>query len=130
MSNTTLTTTAAADQIHELIENCSKEKLAELYSAAFSCSCSVNEEDSLSVSQDKFCVYAVWGAGDANYAASMQYEDKPDWSALENDPVCYEFATEAERNAFIEGCEAAEGWLDWYSMEEAEYEACCEQRGC
>lgn len=77
-----------------------------------------------------FKVYVVWGGQDASKAANMQYEDKPDWSELENDPCCYEFATEDERDAFIQGCEAAEGWLDWYSMEESEYQACCEQRGC
>ncbi|QOX80910.1 hypothetical protein FY034_18080 (plasmid) [Trichlorobacter lovleyi] len=130
MTNTTLTTTAAADQLHKLIENCSKEKLAELYSAAFTSTCSINEEGALSVSQEKFRVYAVWGSDDAGAAANMQYEDKPDWTVLENDPDCYEFNTDKERDAFIQGAEAAEGWLDWYSMEEEEYQACCEQRGC
>ena len=81
-------------------------------------------------SKGPFWVYAVWGVSDARTAANMQYEKKPKWRQLENDPVCYEFSTEEERDAFIQGAEAAEGWLDWYSMEETEYKACCKQRGC
>jgi len=81
-------------------------------------------------SKGPFKVYAVWGEQDARTAANMQYEDKPDWSVLENDPVCYEFNTKEERDAFIQGAEAAEGWLDWYSMKEEEYQACCETREC
>lgn len=80
-------------------------------------------------SHGPFRVYAVWGEDDARIAADMQYEKKPKWGKLENDPDCYEFNTEAERDAFIQGAEAAEGWLDWYSMEETEYLACCKARG-
>ena len=86
-----------------------------------------NESTNPSPPEKPFKVFAVWGEQDSRRACNID-DVEGGWSELENDPTVYEFETEAEMTAFIQGCEAAEGWLDWYSLSEEEYEACCQQR--
>lgn len=72
---------------------------------------------------EKYQVFAVFGSEDTPLAENGQ------WKKLGNDPTVYEFGTEAEQTAFIDGCEAAEGWLDWHQLSDKEYAACCKKRG-
>lgn len=52
------------------------------------------------VESKTFKVWVVWGA-------DSTIRDNPDCK-----PSCYSFKTEAEQNAFMEGVDAATGWME------------------
>lgn len=37
-----------------------------------------------------------------------------------DEPVTYQFATEAEVNAFLKGVDEANGWMDWHQLDPGE----------
>ena len=58
-------------------------------------------------------------AKEKEHSAKIRWGQSPDDSYTEEHPYDeYTFKTVAELNAFLEGCEAANGWLDMHEYEE------------
>jgi len=65
----------------------------------------------------KHTVTVIWGESDSRRAAEGE------WNELENGPCDYSFNTLAEENAFLEGVDAASGWLEHYILGTQEIKA-------